>query len=195
MTAKKKKIGVLALQGAFREHVKMLNEVGAEGIEVRLPAQLEGLDGLIIPGGESTTIGKLMVTYKLQEPLREQIKAGLPTWGTCAGMILLANDIGGLDQPLLGVLDVKVKRNGFGRQLDSFESALKIPVLGAEPFPAVFIRAPYIEQIGPAVEILGKLADERGTVIACQQGKILATSFHPELGADTRFHRYFLSLT
>lgn len=185
------KIGVLALQGAFREHVEALHKLGVELVEVRLPEQLEGLDGLIIPGGESTAIGKLAVKYGLQEAIRHYAEGGGPVYGTCAGMILLSNDVG-RDQPLLGLMNVKVERNAFGRQLDSFETGLEIPVLGEEPFPGVFIRAPKISEVGDGVEILAKLAD--GTPVAARQSNMLVTSFHPELTDDLRFHKYFLTL-
>ena len=185
------KIGVLALQGAFREHIEALRKLGAEAVEVRLPEQLEGLDGLIIPGGESTAIGKLAVTYGLQEAIRRYAQAGKPVYGTCAGMILLSRAVG-RDQPLLGVMDVQVQRNAFGRQLDSFETDLDIPALGDEKFPAVFIRAPKIESVGEGVSVLASLPD--GTPVAAQQGNMLVTAFHPELTDDLRFHRYFLAL-
>jgi 5'-phosphate synthase pdxT subunit len=185
------KIGVLALQGAFREHIEALRKLGAEAVEVRLPEQLEGLDGLIIPGGESTAIGKLAVKYGLQEAIRRYAQEGKPVYGTCAGMILLSNDVG-RDQPLLGLMNVKVERNAFGRQLDSFETDLNIPALGEEPFPGVFIRAPKIESVGDDVDVVASLPD--GTPIAAKQGKMLVTAFHPELTDDLRFHRYFLSL-
>ncbi len=189
------KIGVLALQGAFIEHIKILRGLGVETAEVRLPADLEDLDGLIIPGGESTTIGKLATMYNLMEPLRD-FAAKKPVWGTCAGMIFIAKEIG-LDQPLLGLMDIVVERNAFGRQVDSFEIGLDVPRLNnghVEPFPAVFIRAPRLisgdEDAG--VEILARLED--GTAVAAQQGHWLATSFHPELTEDTRFHRYFIEM-
>jgi 5'-phosphate synthase pdxT subunit len=173
----------------------MLRELGVEALEVRLPADLEGLDGLIIPGGESTTIGKLATMYNLMEPLRD-FAAEKPLWGTCAGMIFIAKEIG-MDQPLLGLMDIVVERNAFGRQVDSFEVGLDVPQLNnghAEPFPAVFIRAPRLisgdESAG--VKILARLED--GTAVAAQQGHWLVTSFHPELTDDNRFHRYFLSL-
>jgi 5'-phosphate synthase pdxT subunit len=185
------KIGVLALQGAFREHIEAMRKLGVEAVEVRLPEQLEGLDGLIIPGGESTAIGKLAVTYGLQEAIRRYAQAGKPVYGTCAGMILLSRTVG-YDQPLLGVMDVKVQRNAFGRQLDSFETDLDIPALGDEKFPAVFIRAPKIESVGEGVSVLATLPD--GTPVAAQQGNMLVTAFHPELTDDLRFHRYFLAL-
>jgi 5'-phosphate synthase pdxT subunit len=185
------KIGVLALQGAFREHIEALRRLGAEAIEVRLPEHLEGLDGLIIPGGESTAIGKLAVKYGLQEAIRRYAGRGNPVYGTCAGMILLSHDVG-RDQPLLGLMRVKVERNAFGRQLDSFETDLPIPALGDEPFPGVFIRAPKIESVGEGVEVLAELED--GTPVAARQDNLLVTAFHPELTSDLRFHRYFLDL-
>jgi 5'-phosphate synthase pdxT subunit len=186
------KIGVLALQGAFIEHEKILRSLGAEASEVRLPADLVGLDGLILPGGESTTIGKLAVQYGLIEPIRAFAAAGKPLWGTCAGMIFLSKDAQ-RDQPLLGLMDVTVQRNAFGRQVDSFATELEIPALDSPtPFPAIFIRAPLIEKVGPGVDILAHLAD--GTIVAARQDNLLATSFHPELSRDDRLHRYFLSL-
>lgn len=183
-------IGVLALQGAFIEHVTMLERLGATAREVRLPSDLEGLDGLIIPGGESTTIGKLLVHYELLEPLRKLVDSGFPIYGTCAGTILLAKDIGGLDQPLLATMDLVVKRNAFGRQLQSFETDLKIAGLGDEPFRAVFIRAPAISSVGAGVDVLASL--ESGAIVAARQGSLLVSCFHPELTTDDRFHRAFL---
>jgi pyridoxal 5'-phosphate synthase pdxT subunit len=185
------RVGVLALQGAFREHVEALRRLGAEAVEVRLPEHLEGLDGLIIPGGESTAIGKLAVKYGLQEAIARYAESGKPVYGTCAGMILLSDDVG-RDQPLLGLMRVKVERNAFGRQLDSFETGLNIPALGDEPFPGVFIRAPKIERVGEGVEVLTELED--GTPVAARQGNLIVTAFHPELTDDLRFHRYFLDL-
>ncbi len=189
------KIGVLALQGDFAEHISMLKKIGVETVEVRLPKHLDGVDGLIIPGGESTTIGKLAVIYELMEPLKEFGKSHA-IWGTCAGAIFLSKDIG-RDQPLLGLMDIKVQRNAFGRQVDSFETDLEIDELfkatGTEhPYHAVFIRAPIIESVGAKVKVLAALED--GRIIAAQEGKLLATSFHPELTGDTRFHEYFISL-
>ncbi len=183
-------IGVLALQGAFIEHVYALERLGFGAREVRLPRDLDGLDGLIMPGGESTTIGKLMVQYALDAPIRERAQAGFPIWGTCAGMILLAKDIGGLHQPLIGVMDIAVERNAFGRQLDSFEADLTIPPIGDIPFRAVFIRAPLIHTVGGDVDVIAQLAD--GRIVAARQGNLLATSFHPELTNDDRLHRYFV---
>lgn len=177
----------------------MLRRLGVETQQVRLPAQLKGLDGLIIPGGESTTIGRLATTYGLIDPLRRLAEEGFPMWGTCAGMILLARDIG-RRQPLIGVMDIRVERNAFGRQADSFETYLAVPALdsvaSAEekglPFHAIFIRAPSIISVGKDVQVLAALDDN--TIVAAQQGNLLATAFHPELGDDPRFHRYFLHL-
>ena len=186
------KIGVLALQGDFSEHIAMLKKIGAETAEVRLPKHLDGLNGLIIPGGESTTIGKLAVAYDLMKPLKEFGKSHA-IWGTCAGAIFLAKDIG-VDQPLLGLMDIKVQRNAFGRQVDSFETDLVIEeITGTEhPYHAVFIRAPIIESARGNAKVLCALED--GRIVAAQEGRLLATSFHPELTGDTRFHEYFVSL-
>ncbi len=194
------KIGVLALQGAFIEHVKMLRSLGVEAVEVRLPEALDDLQGLIIPGGESTTIGKLAVTYGLVEPIKQMARRGLPIWGTCAGLILLAKDVEGIEQPLIGVMDLTVERNAFGRQVDSFEADISVPVLEAvsepyekgRPFHAVFIRAPLIASVGERVEVLSRVTD--GLIVAARQGGLLTTAFHPELTDDTRFHRYFLKM-
>lgn len=187
-------VGILALQGAFIEHAQMLARIGVQPVEVRLPEHLEGLNGLIIPGGESTTMGLLAQKWGLLEPLRTFARSGRPIWGTCAGMILLAKEIvdGVPGQPILGLMDITVRRNAFGRQVDSFEADLAIPVLGDLPFHAVFIRAPVIERVGSGVEVLAALED--GTAVAVQQGNLLATAFHPELTRDDRFHRYFLKL-
>jgi len=185
------KIGVLALQGAFIEHEKTLRQLGVETAQVRLPEHLEGLDGLIIPGGESTTIGKLATSYNLIEPLRDFARQR-PTWGTCAGMIFLARDIGIEAQPILGLMDIKVNRNAFGRQVDSFEVDLPIKGLDDGPFHAVFIRAPLVESAGPEVDILARLAD--GRIVAVQQGHWLATAFHPELTDDARLHQHFVQM-
>ncbi len=188
------RIGVLALQGAFVEHEAMLRRIGAQTWQVRLPRDLEGLDGLILPGGESTSIGFLAERRGLLEPLQEFARSGRPVWGTCAGMILLAKEIvdGVPGQPILGLMDITVRRNAFGRQVNSFETDLEVPVLGDPPFPAVFIRAPVIERVGPEVEVLARLED--GAPVAVRQGNLLATAFHPELTADPRFHRYFLAM-
>ncbi|HET7079781.1 MAG TPA: pyridoxal 5'-phosphate synthase glutaminase subunit PdxT [Chloroflexia bacterium] len=184
------KIGVLALQGAFREHCEAIRALGAECVEVRLPEHLDGLDGLIIPGGESTTIGKLAAMYGLDEAIRRfNEDQARPVWGTCAGMIYVSRDAG-RPQPVLSLIDLSVERNAFGRQVDSFETDLPIPALGEEPFPAVFIRAPLIGETGPEVQVLARLAD--GRPVAAQAGRVLVTSFHPELTGDLRIHRYFL---
>lgn len=189
------KIGVLALQGDFAEHLSMLRNLGVETAEVRLPQHLDSLDGLIIPGGESTTIGKLAVAFGLMEPLR-QFGKERAVWGTCAGAIFLSKDVS-RDQPLLGLMDIKVARNAFGRQVDSFEAELDISELKQgegkqEAFRAVFIRAPIIESVFGEAKVLASLPD--GRIVAAQQGRLLATSFHPELTGDARFHQYFLSL-
>ena len=189
------KIGVLALQGDFAEHIVMLQSLGVETAEVRLPKHLDGLDGLIIPGGESTTIGKLAVAYNLMEPLKT-FGQRHAIWGTCAGAIFLSKDIG-RDQPLLELMDIKVERNAFGRQVDSFEADLDISELKQatgtqDAYHAVFIRAPIIESVSGDAKILAFLSD--GRIVAAQQGHLLATSFHPELTGDIRFHQYFLSL-
>lgn len=186
------KIGVLALQGDFLEHLQALKRIGVEGVEVRLPEQLEGLSGLIIPGGESTTIGKLAMAYGLMEPLR-QFGREHGIWGTCAGAIFMARDIE-RPQPLLGLMDIIVERNAFGRQLDSFIAPLNVPLLAtnghaAEPFQAVFIRAPIIRSVYGEAKTLATLPD--GRIVAARQGKLLATSFHPELTRDDRFHSFF----
>ncbi|MBM3134114.1 MAG: pyridoxal 5'-phosphate synthase glutaminase subunit PdxT [Chloroflexi bacterium] len=191
------KIGVLALQGDFAEHLAMLRRLDVAATPVRLPAQLAGLDGLIIPGGESTTIGKLLVAYDLLAPIRQMVAAGQAVWGTCAGMILLAREaVDGIpDQPLLGVMDIVVRRNAFGRQVDSFEADLPVPALGEAPLHAVFIRAPLIEQVGPGVQVLARLPESgEGRIVAVRQGNLLATAFHPELTDDLRFHQYFLGV-
>jgi len=191
----KMKIGVLALQGDFAEHISMLKKIGVDTAEVRLPKHLDGLDGLIMPGGESTTFGKLAVAYGLIDPIRQFGKSHA-VWGTCAGAIFLSKDIG-RDQPLLGLMDIKVQRNAFGRQVDSFETDLEIDELmkatGTEhPYHAVFIRAPIIESVHGNAWVLSALED--GRIVAAQEGHLLATSFHPELTDDTRFHEYFISL-
>ena len=189
------KIGVLALQGDFIEHQKIMEGLGALVSQVRLPSDLESLDGLVIPGGESTTIGKLTMDFNLMEPLR-QFAREHAVWGTCAGSIFLSKDAS-REQPLMGMMDIKVERNAFGRQVDSFEIDLDIPCLKKvsdenAPFHAIFIRAPLIESVGKGVEVLASLPD--GRIIAAQEGHWLATSFHPELTGDTRFHRYFMEM-
>lgn len=189
------RVGVLALQGAFIEHEKMLTRLDVETVEVRLPEHLGRLDGLIIPGGESTTIGNLAVKWHLMEPIRDLAEDGCPLWGTCAGLVLMAKEAvdSTPNQPLLGLMDVAARRNAFGRQVDSFETDLQVPALGDPPFHAIFIRAPLIERVGREVDVLARLED--GAPVAAQQGKLLATAFHPELTDDDRFHRYFLELT
>ena len=186
------RIGVLALQGAFAEHIAVLRRLKVEALPIRLPRELIGLDGLIIPGGESTSINRLMLNYNLMSKIRKLAKNGLPVFGTCAGMILLAKEISDSDVEPLGVMDILVRRNAFGRQKESFETKLLIPVLGAKSFPGVFIRAPLIEQANGEVEVLARLAG--GTAVAARQGKLLASAFHPELTSDLRFHQYFLDI-
>ena len=185
-------IGVLSLQGAFAEHIQVLQELEAEAVEVRLPSQLENIDGLIIPGGESTTISKLMQSFDLMQPVTEMARSGLPIMGTCAGMILLARDTCNHNIQTLEVMDIEVKRNAFGRQVDSFEVDLPVPVLGEEPFHAIFIRAPILAKVNSSAEVLASLSD--GTPVAARQGNLLACAFHPELAQDPRFHRYFLNI-
>lgn len=187
------RIGVLALQGAFREHLRILSELGAEAVGVRLPADLEALDGLVIPGGESTTMGKLATQYGLIRPLRDFARRK-PTWGTCAGMILMAKTCG-RDQPLLEVMDIAVERNAFGRQVQSFEIRITVRDLeegSKRPFPAVFIRAPRLARTWGTARVMARLPD--GAAVAAVQGRRLVTAFHPELTADRRFHRFFLEL-
>ena len=184
------KVGVLALQGDFREHIEALRAAGAEARAVRRPADLTGLDALIIPGGESTTIRRLLAVYELGDPIRARAASGFPVYGTCAGCILLAHDVDGAPAPPLGLMDIGVRRNAYGRQIDSFETDLAVPALGARPLRAVFIRAPRIERVGPEVEVLARLEDD--TVVAARQANLLVSTFHPELSGDSRFHRYFL---
>jgi len=211
------RIGVLALQGDFREHIRALQGLGVKAHPVRLPKDLAEVDGLVIPGGESTTIGKLMVAYELVQPLRELIAAGTPVWGTCAGMILLARETDNAlaGQPLLATMNVRVRRNAFGTQRESFEADLRVPVLGEAPYHAVFIRAPVVECTGEGVEVLARLdpgeaapqddtnsaemsgagANSDGAnIVAVRQGSLLGTAFHPEVTEDLRFHEYFLSI-
>ncbi len=188
-------VGVLALQGDFREHSAILRQLGADPLEVRLPRQLASVNHLIIPGGESTTIGRLLALYGMLEPLRARAGRDLAVWGTCAGAILLAREI--LDQkqggqPTLSVMDITVRRNAYGGQLNSFELPIDAPAFGEGPLHGVFIRAPLIEAVGQGVEVLARLPD--GAIIAARQGRLLATTFHPELTADARVHRYFLEL-
>ena len=185
------RIGVLAMQGAFIEHIAILRHLKVDALPIRLPTELTGLDGLIIPGGESTSIGKLMQDYNLMSEVKALGKNGLPIFGTCAGMILLASRTLDSEIKPLGLIDITVRRNAFGRQQESFEAELSIPAFGEKPFPAVFIRAPVIEQANGNVEILASLG---GTGVAARQGKILVSAFHPELTSDLRFHRYFLDI-
>ena len=185
-------VGVLAIQGDFAEHIAVLGKLGVQAREVRLPAHLDSLDGLIIPGGESTTLSRLMSNYDLREPITKMAMQGVAIWGTCAGMIMLSQEITEQDPVPLGIMDIGVQRNAFGRQVDSFEQTLEISVLGADPYHAIFIRAPVIIRVGQGVEVLSSLEDRRP--VAVQQGNLLATSFHPELTTDYRFHEYFLSL-
>ena len=186
------KIGVLALQGAFIEHISVMQRLGVEASPIRLPNHLDDIDGLIIPGGESTAILQLMESFSLIQPLRELAKAGFPILGTCAGMICLAKKVSNHDIETLAVVDIVVNRNAFGRQIDSFEAVLPIPVLGDKPFPAIFIRAPFIEGAHAQVEILARLPG--GVAVACKQENLIATAFHPELTDDLRLHSYFLSI-
>jgi 5'-phosphate synthase pdxT subunit len=181
------KIGVLALQGAFAEHVAALRAIGVEAVEVRLPEQLDDVDGLIIPGGESTTMRRLIARWGLREPILALAAEGKPLFGTCAGMIVLSKQIEGGEEAVLPLLDVTVERNAFGRQLDSFETELNVPLLGDTPVHAVFIRAPVIEHVGPNVDVIARLED--GRIVAVRERNIIATSFHPELAGETRFHR------
>jgi len=186
------KIGVLALQGAFIEHIEVLHRLEIEASPVNLPEELYTLDGLIIPGGESTTISRLMLDYKLMQPVRDLAHKGLPVLGTCAGLVLMAQEVLDFNLETLGLMNMTVKRNAFGSQVDSFETEIEIPVLNGEPFHGIFIRAPIIERTDPEVEILARLAD--GVAVATRQGKLVAVAFHPELTDDLRFHRYFLDI-
>jgi 5'-phosphate synthase pdxT subunit len=181
------KIGVLALQGAFREHLQTLAAIGVEGVPVRLPDDLDEVSGLIMPGGESTTMRKLIDRWDLRQPILDLAGSGAPIFGTCAGMIVLAREIAGGEPAILPLLDVMVQRNAFGRQLDSFEADLSVPVLGDQPVHGVFIRAPVIERTGPDVDVLARLDD--GRIVAVRERNIIATAFHPELAGETRFHR------
>jgi 5'-phosphate synthase pdxT subunit len=191
-------IGVLALQGDVREHVRALGEVGAEARPVRRPSELDDVDALVIPGGESTTMSKLAVDFGLLEPLRKRVAGGMPVYGSCAGMIMLATDIldGRPDQQSLGGIDMAVRRNAFGRQVDSFEAPVEIDGIAGPPFHAVFIRAPWVESVGAEVEVLGRVAagPAAGRIVAVRQGNLLATAFHPELTGDLRVHRFFVEM-
>ncbi len=185
-------VGVLALQGDFAEHLSMLRKLQMDAREVRLPSDLEGVDGIIIPGGESTTIARLMDIHGLREPVRERAQGGMAIWGTCAGLILLAKHLEDDCPEPLGLMDIEVGRNAFGRQVDSFEADLSVTALGEQPFHAVFIRAPVIRKLREGVQSLASLPD--GRVVAARQGNLLGSAFHPELTEDTRFHEYFLSM-
>ncbi|MCI0901111.1 MAG: pyridoxal 5'-phosphate synthase glutaminase subunit PdxT [Chloroflexi bacterium] len=185
-------VGVLAIQGDFAEHISVLGKLGVKAREVRLPEQLDSLDGLIIPGGESTTLSRLMTIYNLREPVEQMAAQGRAVWGTCAGLIMLSREITEKDPIPLGIMDIGVQRNAFGRQVDSFEQTLEVSALGPDPFHAIFIRAPVIIRVGEGVEVLSALDADRP--VAVRQGNLIATSFHPELTNDYRFHSYFLEL-
>ena len=185
-------VGVLALQGDFAEHIAALEAIGVAAVEVRLPEQLAAIDALIIPGGESTTITRLLDIYEMREPIRRCGLGGMPIWGTCAGAIVLAKQATDLDRPNLGLMDIDVRRNAFGRQVDSFEADLDVEAFGAPPFHAIFIRAPVIVRAGGGVEVLASLDD--GSIVAAREGRLMATSFHPELTGDVRFHELLARL-
>ena len=186
------KIGVLALHGAVIEHIRTLQAIGVEPVTVRLPEDLEGLSGLILPGGESTTMRQLIERWGLREPILALARSGAPIFGTCAGMIILSTQIVGGEEPVLPLLHVVVERNAFGRQLDSFETQLAVPVLGDTPVHAIFIRAPIIEEVGPEVDVLARLDD--GRIVAVRERNVIATAFHPELTGETRFHRLLATM-
>ncbi len=186
------KIGVLALQGAFIEHIRALRGIGVEAVEVRLPGEVDSLSGLVLPGGESTTMRRLIDRWKMRGPIMALADRGAPIFGTCAGMIVLAREIAGGESPILPLLDVTVERNAFGRQLESFEADLAVPVLGDQPVHGVFIRAPVIERTGPGVDVLARLDD--GRVVAVRERNVIATAFHPELAGETRFHRLLATM-
>ncbi|MDD4229908.1 MAG: pyridoxal 5'-phosphate synthase glutaminase subunit PdxT [Dehalococcoidales bacterium] len=187
------KVGVLSLQGTFIEHVNAIRKLGVDALEVRKPENLHGISGVIIPGGESTVITRLMHYYRLVEPLKRLAENSVPFLGTCAGMICLSKDVGSpVELETLELLDIRVNRNAFGRQVASFETELNIPVLGEKPFPGLFIRGPVVEHTGDGVEVIARIDD--GRIVAVQQGNILATAFHPELMEDLRLHQYFLQL-
>lgn len=184
-----KKIGVLALQGAFIEHEQALNKCGAQAVEVRSAQDLAEVEGLIIPGGESTTMGKLLVDYKLDQLITQRVEKGMPVWGTCAGMILMSKEIAGSDQFRLGLMDISVKRNAFGRQVDSFETEVEVDGLGSTR--AIFIRAPYVDRCWGKAQILATYRDK---IVMVREGNLMATAFHPELTADCYVHQYFLNM-
>ncbi|HEY7737808.1 MAG TPA: pyridoxal 5'-phosphate synthase glutaminase subunit PdxT [Candidatus Limnocylindria bacterium] len=190
--ARRPRVGILAVQGDVAEHAAALREAGAEPVSVRLPRDLAGLEALILPGGESTAMRRLIDAYGLAEPILSLAASGAPMWGTCAGMILLARRIADGDQSILPLLDIEVRRNAYGRQLDSFEADLDVPTLGDEPLHAVFIRAPVVTDVGPGVEVLA--TDPMGRVVAVREGRLLATAFHPELTGDRRFHRALVQM-
>lgn len=185
-------IGVLAMQGDFHEHLTHLERLGVDARPVRTLEQLQAVSGLILPGGESTTITRLLLAFDLMEPLRRRIEDGMPLWGTCAGAILLASDVPGLDRPPLGAMHISVERNAFGRQVNSFEADIEIDGIDGGPLHAVFIRAPIVTAVGPEVQVLASLPD--GRIVACRQGALLATVFHPELTNDTRLHQLFVEM-
>ncbi len=186
------RVGVLALQGTFVEHIRSLQQLGVEAPAIRLPRELDKLDGLVIPGGESTTMLRLMEGFGLIQPVMELAQEGLPIWGTCAGMILLVKEVSNDEMETLGLVDAKIRRNAFGSQIDSFEADLEIPSVGQKPFHAVFIRAPIIDETRSSVEVLSRLPD--GTIVAIRQDRLLACAFHPEFTDDLRFHSYFLNM-
>jgi len=189
------RVGVLAAQGAFIEHTAVLKKLGVEAVEVRLPGELKGLDGLIIPGGESTSISRIILDFDLMDEIRNLGRNGFPIFGTCAGLVLLAKKIPGSTVETLGLMGITVRRNAFGRQVDSFETDLAVPVLGEKPFHAVFIRAPLIERVDGNVEVLAKLDNRKdANIVAARQERLLVTAFHPELTDDLRFHQYFLKI-
>ena len=190
--ARRPRVGVLAVQGAVREHMNAIREVGAEPVEVRLPRDLVDIDALILPGGESTTMRRLIDAYGLREPILSLARGGTPLLGTCAGMILLADRMAAGEEPYFRLLDIEVHRNGYGRQLDSFEADLEAPSLGAEPLHGVFIRAPTVSDVGPRAEVLAR--DPDGSPVAVRQGRVLATAFHPELTGDRRLHRLLVEM-
>jgi pyridoxal 5'-phosphate synthase pdxT subunit len=190
------RIGILAFQGDFREHALAVERLGAESRLVRLPRDLEGVDGLILPGGESTVMGKLMIAYDVVEPLRSQLAKGMPAWGTCAGMILLSRETDNAlaGQPLLASINMRTRRTAFGAQRESFETMLNVPAIGPEPYHAVFIRGPVVEEVGEGVEVLARIDGPEPNIVAVRQNRLLATAFHPEVTGDLRFHEYFLGM-
>ena len=190
--SRRPRVGVLAVQGAVREHLAAIRDVGADPVEVRLPRDLVDLDALILPGGESTTMRRLIDAYGLREPILSLARAGTPMLGTCAGMILLADRLADGEEPVFALLDLEVRRNGYGRQLDSFEADLNVPILGDEPLHGIFIRAPLINGVGPRAEVLAR--DPDGVPVAVRQGRVLATAFHPELTSDRRLHRLLVDM-